>query len=334
MNKNDRKTYKSILSKTSNYLKTRGSSFSLVIALLIISLIWTLITKDHIFLTFKNISNILVNSSIMAIMAAGLTVAMILGGMDISQYSIAAVTAMVAATLLQANVSVPIVIIIAILVGAVAGSVNGFLVSIVKIRAIVTTIGTMQIFRSICYLMYNGETVMITNDSYKAIGRLYLFDVIPLSVIIMAAIFAITFYVLKYTSFGRKVYAVGGNPQASYLSGININAVRFGAFVYSGISAAIAGIMYSSLIGAAIPSAGQGGELTVIAAVILGGISLAGGKGKISGTILGILVLATITNGMTLVNVPSFYQMAINGIVLILAVFIDLLRNGTYKKKC
>lgn len=323
----------SLYVRVKNYISSRGSSFSLIIALIIISAILTITTRNNIFLSVKNLSNILVNSSIMAVMAAGLTIAMILGGMDISQYAMATVVSMTAATLLEAGMNFILVILIALLIGAACGAVNGFLVSIVKISPIITTIGTMQIFRSIAYLMRDGATIMITNKSYLATGRLYLLDIIPLSIIIMACVFIVTFYVLKYTAFGRKVYSVGGNSQASYLSGINIQLTKFGAFVYSGICAAIAGVMLSALVGAAIPSTGSGSEMTVIAAVILGGISLAGGKGKISGTILGILILSTITNGMTLLNIPSFYQMMINGIVLILAVFIDLLRNGTYRKK-
>ncbi len=177
----------------------------------------------------------------------------------------------------------PLSVVAMLITAAVAGSMNGFFVSCVKIPAVITTMGTMQIFRGIAYIVTGAQTIMIT--------------------------------------------------ESSYLSGISATKIEFGAMMYAAVCAGLGGFLLSSQTGAAIPSSGAGSEMSILAGVILGGISLSGGKGKISGSLLGILVIATITNGLTLCNVNSFIQMIVNGSILIAAVFLDLLRNGTYGKK-
>lgn len=313
-------------------INNSGTSFSLLLALLIACVIYTIVSPRHVFFTTRNFSNILVNSSITSIMAAGCTVAMLLGGMDISQYSIATLASVVAALCMQSGMSVGLAIVLMLLVAAAAGAVNSIFVALLKIPAVITTMGTMQIFRGIAYIISNAKTIMINEPGYLVVGRSYIFDVIPVSILLMLAVYLITFYVLKYTSFGRKVFAVGGNQQASYLSGISAPRIQFGAMMYSAVCAGIGGFLLSSQTGAAIPSSGAGSEMSILAGVILGGISLSGGKGKISGTVLGVLVIATIKNGLTLCNVNSFIQMIVEGSILIAAVVLDMLRNGAYRR--
>lgn len=314
-------------------LKNSSTSMSLVLALIIVCVVFTIISPRHVFFSMKNVSNILVNSSITLIMAAGATIAMLLGGMDISQYATATLSSVIAALCIENGINAFVSIAILILVAAVGGMLNASCVAFFQIPAVVTTMGTMQIFRGIAYIITNARTVMITDPVYLLVGRAYIYDVIPVSVIFMALVYIVTWYILKYTSFGRKVFAVGGNAQASYLSGISASRIRFGAMTYSAICAGLGGFLLSSQTGAAIPSSGAGSEMTVVSGVILGGISLSGGKGKISGTILGVLVIAAIKNGLTLCNVDSFVQMIIEGAILIAAVLLDLTRNGSYKKK-
>ena len=160
-----------------------------------------------------------------------------------------------------------------------------------------------------------------------------MFGVVPYVAIIAIVVLAIVYYILKFTSFGRKVYMVGGNEHASYLSGINVNRVKFVAFLISGVTAGIAGFLLAAQVGAALPQSGAGTEMTTISAVILGGISLAGGKGTISGIILGILILQTINNGLTLLSVNAYFQMVVSGSVLLIAVMIDVIRSGALKKQ-
>jgi ribose transport system permease protein len=275
--------------------------------------------------------NILMLASVLAIRAAGLTIAMIMGGMDVSQNSIGAVAALICALFTGYGAPWWAILLVMVVLGIVMGVINATLITVFKIAPIITTLGTMQVFRGAAWIIKN-TTVMIRDPVQLGLGRGRLFGVVPYLAIIAIVILAITYYVLKYTKFGREVYMVGGNEHASYLSGINSDRVKFIAFVFSGLTAAIAGYLLSCQVGAALPQSGAGTEMLTISAVILGGVSLAGGKGKISGTILGILVLQTINNGLTLLIVNQYYQMVVSGTVLLLAVVIDVIRSGMLKK--
>lgn len=312
-------------------LTSASNTWSLVIVLILICAVFTVLSPY--FLSLKNFLNIGTYAAIVGVMGAGVTVAMLMANIDLSQYSVLTLASMVATILMQKGASVFVAIIAALAVGVVCGIINGTLIAWLKISGIITTMGTMQIFRGVAYLMTNGKTVMVLNKNYDVIGRGYLFKTIPVAILIMIFVFAIIFYILKYTSFGRKVFAVGGNESSCYLSGIKVPMIKFNAMIISSTCAAVAGLITSSQVGAAVASTGVGAEMGVLAAVILGGISLTGGRGKISGTVIGIFILAIIQNGMTLLSIASFYQMIINGSILIIAVFIDVLRRGVLSKK-
>jgi ribose transport system permease protein len=275
--------------------------------------------------------NVMMFASVLVIRAAGLTIAMILGGMDVSQNSIGAVAALLCALATANGAPWWAILLLMIALGLLMGVVNATLITVFKIAPIITTLGTMQVFRGIAWIIKEG-TVMIRDPIQINFGRGRLFGVVPYMAIIAIIILAVTYYILKYTTFGREVYMVGGNERASYLSGINSNRVKFIAFVFSGFTAALAGYLLSCQVGAALPQAGAGTEMLTISAVILGGVSLSGGKGKISGTILGVLILQTINNGLTLLSVNQYYQMVVSGSVLLLAVVIDVIRSGMLKK--
>ncbi len=308
-----------------------GNTFSLIIVMLIICAAFSFMSPY--FLSVKNFLNIASAASIIGIMAAGSMIVMLLGQIDMSQYAVLTLSSMLTAMMLEKGYSVIVVIAATMLVGFVCGLFNGAIIAYLKIPGIICTMGTMNIFRGIAYLSTDGSSVMIKNDLYSFIGRGYILNRIPFSVILMAIVFLVVAYVLKYINFGRKIYAVGGNESAAYLAGVNSSAIKFGALVISGLCAAFAGLVNSSQVGAAVPSTGEGSEMDVLSAVILGGVSLTGGKGKVSGTILGVFILATIRNGMTLLSIQSFYQKLINGTVLILAVLLDVLKSGALKKK-
>ena len=306
-----------------------GNTLSLAIALVALSTVWTILSPY--FLTLHNIMNVLMFASILAIRASGLTIAMILGGLDISQNSVGAVAALLAALAASAGAPWWLVILLVIGLSLLMGIINSTLITVFKIAAIITTLGTLQIFRGVAWLIKDA-TVMVKDPVLLRLGRGRFFGVVPYIAIIAIAILVITWYILKYTAFGRKVYMVGGNEQASYLSGINSNRVKFMAFIFSSLTAGIAGFLLACQVGAALPQSGAGTEMTTISAVILGGISLAGGKGKISGTILGVLILQVINNGLTLLSVNAYFQMVVSGTVLLLAVLIDIVRSGMLKK--
>jgi ribose transport system permease protein len=276
--------------------------------------------------------NVLMFASILAIRASGLTVSMILGGMDISQNAVGAVTALLAILFSISGAPWWQVLVLVVVLGLLMGVINATLVTVFKIAAIITTLGTMQIFRGAAWLIKDA-TVMVADPVLIALGRGRMFGVIPYVTIIALVVVMIVWYLLNFTSFGRKVYMVGGNERASYLSGINANRVKFIAFVISGLTAGIAGFLVACQVGAALPQSGSGTEMSTISAVILGGISLSGGKGKMSGTILGILILQTINNGLTLLSVNAYFQMVVSGGVLLIAVMIDVVRSGALKKQ-
>lgn len=307
-----------------------GNTLSLAIALFILCAVWTVLSPY--FLTVQNIMNVLMFASILAIRASGLTVSMILGGMDISQNAVGAVTALMCILFSISGAPWWQVLILMVLLGLLMGVINATLVTVFKIAAIITTLGTMQIFRGTAWLIKDA-TVMVTDPVLIALGRGRLFGVIPYVTLIALVVLIVIYYLLNFTSFGRKVYMVGGNERASYLSGINANKVKFVSFVISGLTAAIAGFLVACQVGAALPQSGAGTEMNTISAVILGGISLSGGKGKMSGTILGILILQTINNGLTLLSVNAYFQMVVSGGVLLIAVMIDVVRSGALKKQ-
>ncbi|MGI6113729.1 MAG: ABC transporter permease [Mahellales bacterium] len=314
--------------KMREMLKNSSDIMSLIIALIILCVVFSLISPH--FFKVQNILNIGIAASIMGIMAAGLTVAMLLGGMDVSQYAIVAVVGTVIAMMVRANQPIGLAIAAGIAVSIGCGAINGFSVAILKISPIITTLATMLIYRGLAYYLTEAKTLMVTNNFLNTLGRGYTLGV-PNTVWIMVVIYILIYYLLKYTAYGRKVFAVGGNPQASFLSGINLKQIRFWAFVVSAGAAGLAGVTMVAQVGAAMPNVGETALMDVITAVILGGISLSGGKGKISGTLMGVLILATLNNGMVLVGIQSFYQMIVKGFVILLAVYIDVLRGGGFK---
>ena len=306
-----------------------GNTLSLTIALLLLSSVWGILSEH--FFTMQNIMNVLMLASVLAIRAAGLTVAMIMGGMDVSQNSIGAVVALLAAIASDSGAPWWAVVLLVLVVSPLMGAVNATLITFFRIAPIITTLGTMQIFRGAAWLISN-TTIMLRDPVQLEFGRGRLFGVMPYMALIAIAILGITYFILKYTTFGREVYMVGGNENASYLCGINAKKVKFIAFVFSGLTAGIAGYLLSCQVGAALPQSGAGTEMLTISAVILGGVSLAGGKGKISGTILGVLILQVINNGLTLQGIDHYWQMVVSGLVLVLAVLIDVIRSGVLKK--
>ncbi|MEG0257773.1 MAG: ABC transporter permease [Christensenella sp.] len=308
-----------------------GNNLSLIIA--IIGLCVVLGIVSPFFMSFDNMMNILLASGITLIRASGATIAMITGGMDLSQNAVGAVAGVLCATI-SVSLGAPVwaVILLSIAVGLGFGAINGVLIAYLKINPIITTIGTMQIFRGIAYL-FTGVTLQVSDKNLIFMGRGYLGGAVPVSVIIAFAIFFAAFFLLKYTRFGRQVYMVGGNETASRLSGINSSKIKFICYLISGVTAGFAGMLVSAQVGAALPQSGLGTEMNVIAAIVLGGLSLSGGKGSMVGTLLGILVLSIVANGLQVLGVNQYVQMVVTGCILILAVLIDVIRSGALKKQ-
>src|SRR5690606_15920040 len=215
----------------------------------------------------------------------------------------------------------------ALVAGGVCGVVNALIIVTLRINPIIVTIGTLSIFRGAAYIVSEAQTLFVADQAILDLGSARLYGV-PWSVLLMLALFCACAWFARNTVVGRTLYAIGANPRASRLSGIRVDAYRVGVFVASGVSAGLAGVLLIGQSATAVPAAGIGYELLVITAVLLGGASLHGGEGKVMGTLLGVLIIATLNNGMTLLGVDSYWQIVAHGALLLVAVSIDQLRRG------
>ncbi|MCD3217166.1 ribose ABC transporter permease [Clostridium botulinum C] len=274
------------------------------------------------FLSVANIKNVLTQVSVNAIIAIGMTFVILTGGIDLSVGSTLAISGAVAATLIKGNCNIFVAIIAALVVGAIVGVFNGIFIAKGRIQAFIATLATMTVFRGVTQVYTNGTPVSKLGESFGSIGNKELLG-IPFPVVITIAVFFIAFYVLNQTRLGRYIYALGGNEDSARLSGINTTKMKMLVYIISGVTAAISGIVVTSRIGSASAIAGTGYELDAIAAVVLGGTSLAGGEGSIAGTIIGALIIGVLNNGLNLLNVSPYYQLIVKGLVILLAVMVD-----------
>ena len=278
--------------------------------------------SSEVFMTTINMRNVLLSVSVLGILAAPSTLLLISGNFDLSIASNAAMCG-VAVAMVADNHSTALAIFVAVIAGLLAGALNGLLVSGLGIASIIVTLGTFQAYRGIARLMANGQTIRLRGEIDFITGRII---GIPTQVILFIIITAITMFVVRYTRFGRAVYAIGSNLIAARLAGIRQRPTVFVLFLVSGVMAALAGLILASQLDAASPNAATGDELKVVAAVILGGASLSGGRGTIIGTLLGVLILGVLQNGLTLMSVTSFWRDVATGTVLIAAVGLDRVR--------
>ncbi|WP_040214487.1 ABC transporter permease subunit [Clostridium polynesiense] len=294
-----------------------------LIGLIILCAVVSIITPR--FLTWSNITNVLTQVSVNAIIALGMTFVILTGGIDLSVGSVVAITGAVAAFLIKSN-GVFVGISAALVLGGIIGYLNGFIIARGKIQAFIATLATMTIFRGVTYVFTGGNPISGLGQSFMTIGNKKLLG-IPLPVILMVLVFLAAAYVLNETRFGRYVYAIGGNEDSARLSGIGTKKIKNLVYMISGITAAVSGVIVTSRIGSASPNAGSGFELDAIAAVVLGGTSLTGGEGHIYGTIIGAIIIGVLNNALNLMNVSPFYQSIVKGAVILLAVLVDKKNN-------
>lgn len=293
---------------------------ALVVVLLVLGVFFSI--TSEFFLNYDNFVNILTAAAVTGIIAAPATMLLIAGQFDLSVGSAAAFCGAVLASLALHN-DIWFSAFVAVLAGVGIGIVNGFFVTVVGINALITTLGTLAVFRGLTQVVTDGQTLAVERFSWAT--ERPLFD-IPVPVFVFAAIALLFWFMSRYTVYGRSMYAIGANPVAARLNGIRSKRVIFGGFLLSGLCVAIGGLILASQLGAASPQAASGMELSVVTAVILGGASLAGGRGAIAGTMLGLLIIGTLNNGLVLLNVSSFWQTVAQGALLIAAVSFDQLR--------
>ncbi|KRK74251.1 ABC transporter permease subunit [Lacticaseibacillus nasuensis] len=295
-----------------------------LVALILLVILVTILSPG--FLSPTNLLNLLRQVSINAVIAFGMTFVILTGGIDLSVGSILALSGAVTASMITSGIPSPLALLIGLALGAIFGLINGLLVAYGKAAAFIATLATMTIYRGATYVFTDGNPItgakMNNSFLFQYVGRGYLFG-IPFPIIIMLVAYVILFVLLHKTAFGRKTYALGGNETAAYIAGVKTKLVTVIIFTINGLMAAAAGLIQTSRLSSAQPDAGTGYEMDAIAAVVLGGTSLAGGKGRMFGTLIGALIIGTLNNGMNLLGISSFWQQIVKGIVILIAVLLD-----------
>lgn len=284
------------------------------------------------FATTDNMFNVMRAISINAILAAGLTFVILTAGIDLSVGSIIAVSGVAAVLAAGAGTPAPLAVLVGVLAGAAAGWVNGWLTAYLSLAAFIVTLGTMTFLRGLGYTMTDGQPIVDNELGFRIIGSGYLFGV-PIPVWLMAVVYLLSWFVLERTRYGRHVYAVGGNAEAARLAGVKVKRVLLSVYVIGGACAGLAGVIFAARVVSAQPTAGTGYELDAIAAVVLGGTSLMGGRGRIIGTLIGSIILGVLSTGLILLDVPFFTQLLVKGAVIILAVAIDSLKQRPMRRR-
>ncbi len=297
----------------------------ILIALLVIGLIFSLLTPS--FLTVSNLFNIAVQSSITAILGIGMTLVIISGGIDLSIGPIVALVTVVVATIMLAGTPVWLAILVGLGIGLLCGVFNGSIISYVGLQPFIVTLGTMSLYRGMALVYTNGDPIFKVQAEFREIfGGTY--ATIPGPIVFMLIVAVIAHLLLNYTRIGVYIKSIGGNEEAARMSGVRVNFYKMFTYTLNGVFAALAGLVLLGRLGAAEPIAGAGYELDAIAAAAVGGTSMSGGRGNIPGTILGALILGTLRNGLTLMNVQAFYQLLAMGIIILVAVTVDRFTRG------
>ncbi|MDF1616437.1 ribose ABC transporter permease [Petrocella sp. FN5] len=301
-------------------LRRFQSVFGLLLFTIVISLL-----SDR-FLTGSNIFNVLRQTSINAIIAAGMTFVILTGGIDLSVGSTFAFSGAIGAYLIGSGQPVMVAVAGALTIGLLIGMANGFIIAHWNLQPFIVTLATMTIFRGATLVFTDGKPIGTGYEGsalvFAKIGGGYTLG-IPNPILIMIVLFGLAYYILKHMSMGRYIYATGGNQEATKLSGVSIKKVKVFVYGISGLFAAISGMIITSRLSSAQPTAGTGYELDAIAAVVLGGTSLAGGVGSILGTVIGALIIGILNNALNLLNVSSYYQQLAKGLVILIAVLLD-----------
>ncbi len=310
-------------------LTKKFSSLTTLLALIVLMVVITLINPN--FMTGNNLLNLLLQVTANGFIAFGMTFVILTSGIDLSVGAILALSSALSAGMIAQGMPLPLAVLMAVIIGGFLGAINGALVAYGKLAPFIVTLATSMVFRGATLVFTNGNPITKGLDGYflAYIGQGYLLGV-PFPVILMLIVFGLLWVLLHRTAFGKSVYALGGNEKAAYISGIKLNKVKIAIYTLSGVMSAISGLIITSRLSSATPQAGSGYEMYAIAAVVLGGTSLMGGKGRMFGTMIGVLIIGVLNNGLNIIGVSAFWQQVIQGIVILIAVLIDVVRS---KKK-
>jgi ribose transport system permease protein len=301
-----------------NKVQDLGALIALILLVLVISVI------SPQFRTVDNLLSLVRQSSINGFIAFGMTCVILTGGIDLSVGSVLALTTAFCAAFIKGGMPVGVAMLLALAIGTGFGMVSGILVTKGRLQPFIATLITMTVFRGITMIFMDGKPISGLGDSFllKFFGKGALFG-IPFPVILFVAIFALFMFVLEKTTLGRRIYATGSNAVSAKLAGVNIDRTKLIAYAISGCMAALSGLILLSRLASAQPTLGEGYELDAIASVALGGTSMNGGRGRIWGTFVGVLIIAVLNNGLNILGVSSYYQSVVKGIVILIAVLSD-----------
>ncbi|WP_067621493.1 ABC transporter permease [Alicyclobacillus acidiphilus] len=274
------------------------------------------------FLTFDNLRNVALQTTVNALLSVGMTFVILTSGIDLSVGSTLALSSAIAAQLMVSHVNVALACIVGVVIGGLAGALNGLLVSYGNLAPFIVTLGTQQLFRGLTEVYTQGMPIYNLPTSFTDFGTGTVLG-IPIPVILAAIMFIAGWIVLRKTVIGRKIYALGGNLKVAHLAGIKVKRYLVWVYVACGVLAALGGLVLTARLGSAESTAGTGYELNAITAVVLGGTSLLGGEGSVIGTLIGALILGVIDDGLNLLNVNSFWQDAVTGLIILIAILLD-----------
>ncbi|MBU8913348.1 MAG: ABC transporter permease, partial [Spirochaetales bacterium] len=321
--------------------KTFLGKYGIFLVFLGMCTLLSIVTIDNgvsIFLKFRNIVNVLRQSSVIGIIACGVTFIIITGGIDLSSGSLVAMIGVISALVAREIYGLPmfLAVLVAMVLGIFAGSINGTLTAKAKIPPFIATLGMMVSARGVGFLITNGRPVDNLSESYQFLGQGTILNFgenffIPIPVLIFLAVVLVSHFLLSRTRFGKYTYALGGNEQAAYICGVNVDRHKIMVYAYAGLLTSIGAVVITSRVSAGQPGAGIMYELDAIASAVIGGTSLQGGIGTIGGTVVGTLIIAVMNNGLDLMGVSSYWQQILKGLIIIGAVVIDTLRNRRAK---
>lgn len=297
------------------------SLIGLALLVLVLSLL-----SPH-FLTTENLLNITRQVAVNAILATGMTFVIISAGIDLSVGSVLALSGCVMAIALHAGVGIFPGILLAVGVGSLCGLANGFMTGYLRVPPFIATLGMMSIARGLALVVTGGYPIFELPEGFSYLGTGYLWDVLPVSLLFTILVLVAAHFVLTRMKLGRYVYVIGGNEEAAVLSGVNVRTTKLLIYTICGFLAGLASVVFVSRLNSAQPTAGIAYELDAIAATVIGGTSLFGGVGSIGGTVIGALIMGVLRNGLNLLNVSSFWQQVVIGVVIITAVYVDQLRH-------
>jgi len=310
------------MNEKKNKLVYYAQDFGALIALALLIIGISIVSPE--FRTVDNFFSLLRQSSINGLIAFGMTFVILTDAIDLSVGSVLALSTALCAGMITAGVPVGLAMLFALVIGALLGLVSGLLVTKGRLQPFIATLITMTVYRGLTMIFTNGKPISNLGDSFilKLIGKGSFFGV-PIPVLLLVVIFLLFFFLLTKTTFGRRIYATGSNWKSAKLAGVNISRTKIAAYVISGAMAALSGLILLSRLNSAQPTLGTGYELDAIAAVALGGTSMSGGRGKIYGTFIGVLIIAVLNNGLNILGVSSYYQSVIKGLVILVAVLSD-----------